>query len=203
MGSIKPRRICHHSTYEYFVVYEGLAQADAVQALDDGGLHPHLPARLYIRSDARRKAIRTLARPVKIPGRLPSGLKNRAPSYDAVNVACAQGDINEAVLQCYQTARNEWAELTGTSDDNRQPTLKWRFAAGCCAAEQAGNTTPATAWRILGKRVDEAARLLDKRQPGSEAATRLGLHQQITGARRLPKTIPDNLRKQLGEKLDN
>ena len=73
---------CNDSSYDYFVVSHNIAHAVAgVQRLDDSGLNPHHPCRLLVRSDARRKAVRKLARPPKVPPVLPHGPPLRPPDY--------------------------------------------------------------------------------------------------------------------------
>ena len=96
---------CLSQTYDYFVVKAGFAQAvEKVQVLDDGGLFPHSPSRIYIRADARRHAVRKLTRPTKIPGRLPHGPANIPPSYKKVKDACEANDNQAAVKHWYITA---------------------------------------------------------------------------------------------------
>ena len=76
---------CLSQTYDYLVVSNGLRSAvEQVQTLDDSGLYPHSPSRIYIRADARRHAIRTLKRLIKVPGRLPHGPPIQPPSYERV-----------------------------------------------------------------------------------------------------------------------
>ena len=73
---------CNGAVYDYFVISEGLQPCVAgVARVDDAGLNPHWPARIYLRSDARRHLVRQLVRPRKIPGQLPDGPLPPAPDY--------------------------------------------------------------------------------------------------------------------------
>jgi len=59
---------CFSATYDYFVVAEELVPfiAGCVR-IDDAGLYPHWPARLLLRGDARRLAVRKLRQPPQGP----------------------------------------------------------------------------------------------------------------------------------------
>ena len=154
---------CLAAAYDYFVVKRGFDNAvEAVQVLDDSCLYPHSPCRLHIKGDARRKKVRTLARPMKISGALPIGPANLPSSYLQVRMACAAGRADEAIKDWYRTARQEFASLTGVDDKYRRAKFVWRSAAGDCAEGQAGNTSPSTAWRVLGRRTDAMAAIINK-----------------------------------------
>ena len=56
------------SIYDYFVVSEGLAASVfLVQRIIDAGCYPHSPSRLLIRTGARARQVRVLAKPTGIP----------------------------------------------------------------------------------------------------------------------------------------
>ena len=194
---------CLSQTYDYFVVKAGFAQAvEKVQVLDDGGLFPHSPSRLYIRSDARRHAVRKLTRPTKIPGRLPHGPASRPPSYKAVNDACTAEDCQTAVYQWYTIARQEWAGLTGCEDAYKPPKFSWQPAAGECASKETGTTNPATAWRILGRRADEVAACLAKKTETNSARTREIVGKQTRASRKAVKSLSEKLQQELQPNMD-
>ena len=154
---------CLATIYDFFVVCNSLSPAVAgVQTIEDGGLYPHSPARLLIRANARRPAARRLRRPTKVPGKLPAGPAPKPPCYAKAREACAAGDTYTAVQEWYTSARHEWAALTGMADTYREPKFVWESAAGACAAQHAGNTSPATAWRILARRAAECTTILKK-----------------------------------------
>ena len=90
---------CNGSTYDYFVVSEGLRPCVAgIARIDDSGLNPHWPVRLYLRSNARRHLVRQLVRPCKVPGVLPCGPKPAAPDYaDATPAHVAQQEIDRCM----------------------------------------------------------------------------------------------------------
>ena len=140
-GKIKAskRATCHSAVYDYFVVDSAIDHAVAgVQFLDDSGLYPHSPCRIYLRASARRKQIRKLIKPTRIPGRLPHGPPIKQISYNEVLEASRNGKSNAAMQAWYRTARKERATLTGVKDEYRKPKFAWESAVGQCAAQGGG-----------------------------------------------------------------
>jgi len=153
---------CHSSVYDFFVVCQALAPAVvAILRLDDAGLFPHFPARIILRSDARRRAIRTLTRPTKIPGCLPFGPALRARSY----LQCTNGAIRDHIddrMECwYRLARQElrafdpWTKF----NDLSQAKFKWQAAIDDIAKPEPGAAAQSSTWRALARRFAEVSKL--------------------------------------------
>ena len=74
-----------------------------VHSLDDGATNPHHPARLVIKGDGRRYAVRKLSRPAKVEALLPCGPPCKPPSYAAVMGAGKDAaSLNEAMRKWYR-----------------------------------------------------------------------------------------------------
>ena len=98
-----------------------------VQRVDGLGFTPHHPARLLLRGDARRFAIRKIIRTPRVNASLPFGPAERPPSYDSVtstaNSVCARpllhplpdenALVNAAMTSWYQAARSEFSAIVG------------------------------------------------------------------------------------------
>jgi hypothetical protein len=165
-----------------------------VQVLDGSGLFPHSPTRIFIKADARRRAVRTLKRPMKIPGKLPHGPANQPPDYAPVHSACNRDDLQEATKAWYGIVRKEPASLTGISDTYKSPEFKWRSAVGDCAEAVAGQTTPATTWRILARRADAVAALIRKTAEENRELTSIEIKKQLFECRKAPKAMSKKLK---------
>ena len=106
---------CNDSTYDYFIVSEGLLPSVAgVARIEDAGLKPHWPVRLYLRSNARRHLVRQLVRPRKIPGVLPHGPAARPPDFsDAIPASVSRHEVDRCVHSWYKKVREELNCLNG------------------------------------------------------------------------------------------
>ena len=159
---------CNGSTYDFFVVSAGLRPAvAAVQRLDDAGLHPHWPARLLIRGNARRPMVRRLVRPCAVPGVLPHGplpQPSLPPGLD--EPASMAEDLATATALWYDTARVEWSSLAAADAKHAAPRFRWQPSAGPTAAPQVGSGRASATWRSLAQRIEECVGILGRRRPG-------------------------------------
>ena len=67
---------CNGKVFDYFIVDKGLYDANMVAGIvrmTNGGFAPQLPIRLLLLGDGRRKLVRSMKRPTRIPGKLPAG----------------------------------------------------------------------------------------------------------------------------------
>ena len=114
---------CNGKTYDYFVVSERLAHLVAgVARIEDGGLHPHWPSRLYVRADGRRHLVRKIVRPERVPGVLPFGpLPKPAGLAASLEKSVDKETLDESAHAWLAAARAEWASLTGGSAAVVQP----------------------------------------------------------------------------------
>jgi len=160
---------CNSSTYDYFVVQKSLMPAIVgIARLDDAGTSPHFPARLYLRSDARRKLVRHLARPEKVPGVLPHGpLPLCTPPPEVTPVQVTEDAINTAADAFFRCARAEWASLEGKPPDHTPPHFVWRPAVGPRAKKQAGEHAASSFWRSCARKFHEVAAILDRSIPAA------------------------------------
>ena len=175
---------CNGSIYDYFVISEGLLPAVAgIARIDDAGLSPHWPTRLYLRSDARRHLVRQLVRPRKVPGLLPCGPTTPVPDYsDATPSSVSQSEVDTCMSVWYSKAREEWHALTAHETSHRvlssyvasDARFKWSPAAGAIATPGTGATRSATHWRSVARRFQEVANLLER--PTADKAALISRH---------------------------
>ena len=143
-----PLPTCNGHTYDFFIIKRCIAHAvKGVQRVQDGGLNPHWVSRLLVRGDARRKAVRVLVRPPRVPGVLPAGPLGRHPDYEQVRKALDADDLQGAMVRFYELAREEWSDLAGTDLRFVEPSFRWVQPAGLKAQPWDGATTLSVAWR--------------------------------------------------------
>ena len=155
---------CNQSVYDYFLISEGLLPCVAgVSRVDDAGLNPHWPARLYLRTGARRHLVRQLVRPLKVPAVIPHGPVGPGLDYtDARPTSVSQQVVNDCMAAWYAKARREWAHLCCQDDRDRAHRFKWAPAVGAIAAPSCGFSKQATFWRSLARRFQEVCALLSR-----------------------------------------
>ena len=153
---------CNSSTYDFFVVARTLSHAVVgVQRLEDGGMNPHWAARLILRGDARRFAVRRLVKPPRVEGSLPMGPQPVPPSYaETERFAGDPATLDNAVEEWYTNARKEWSSLAGYSLAHRKPRFRWMSAVGKLAKPWVGSTKLSVMWRSLARRAQDVARLV-------------------------------------------
>ena len=71
--------------------------------------------RIVLRGDARRKLVRSMVRPTKVPGVLPHGPAQPPPSYDSIT---NQPGRAKAVDEWFEKARGELRALDHSSKAN-------------------------------------------------------------------------------------
>jgi len=160
---------CHSSTYDFFVVSEGLEGAVlGVQRIDDAGLHPHYPSRLLLAGNARSNFVRKLVRPPAVPGALPQGPLPTPACLDLQLGDCptAQG-IQSATLAWFAGAHREWTSLTGVRGALSEAAFRWVAAPGPVACRHHSPSAISVAWRVLATRAEECANILRHPSPGA------------------------------------
>ena len=128
---------CNGNTYDFFVVSRGLVPAIVrVQRIDDAGLSPHWPARLVLRGDARRFAIRQLVRPKLVEPILPFGpLPEQICQLPVIGESVEE--LDRSAIAWHAAARGEWRSLSRALDEFHLPRLRWtkvpdpRFVPQC------------------------------------------------------------------------
>ena len=177
---------CFASTYDFFVVSEGLAVAVAgIARIEDAGLHPHKPVRLFLHCNCRRFLTRQLTRPARVPGLLPHGPLPCPPNFDDLKPAGVdQASLDAAAHSWLRAAKDEWASLLGTPLDTAQPKFKWKPAAGPRAEQQASASAQSAFWRNAARRLDECAALAQRDHPHYAAIMRTHLEKIIAASRR-------------------
>ena len=161
--------------YDCFVVHRSIAHAVvAVQRVEDGACKPHWPARLLIKSNARRMAVRKLVRAKKVPGTLPFGPPCAPQDYSKVHCLVAHQSLQQtsaAATEWYTLARKEWSSIAGEDLAYALPRFKWAVAAGSQLARPwAGASATSVLWRSLARRAQEAGNILAR---GPSALTAL------------------------------
>ena len=142
---------CHGSTYDYFVVCQALASSVAgIARIDDGGLHPRSPSRLFLKGDGKRKLIRQLSRPTKVPGVLPEGpLPCPRPAAESMPTEVNQVAVDEATDQWVAAACREWSSLLGYPIVPKVPRLVWKPVVSGPSSQFLGASTMSTFWRVV------------------------------------------------------
>ena len=163
------RATCFSSTYDYFVVSEGLSSAIAgIARIEDAALYPHYPVRLFIECNARRHLTRQLAKPTRVPGSLPHGPLPQPVNHHALYPQSVDdSSVDDAARRWMEAARGEWASLTSTTPDFSEPRFHWKPAVGPKAEAYAGASAQSQWWRLSARRADECATLLLRHGPAA------------------------------------
>ena len=156
---------CCSSVYDYFVVSKDLHDANlivGVVRMTDGGFNPHHPVRLILRGDGRRKLIRELAKPTKIPGILPKGPLNKPAEWPKEKME--DMDVDGKLSTWYTRIRATLRSLSTDGKPNKLATAQTRWAPALKkpAEQEAGATWKSETWRILARRFTEVANLLHR-----------------------------------------
>ena len=129
---------CGHNTFDYFVVCRKLAGAVvAVAIVDDAGLHPHSPSRLFVKGRPRNEMVRVLVHPRKIPAILPSGCEVDASRFEG-QLEVSEDKFDQcavSILKCVDIELTEAAGLSGkdaqlASGREKGPKLAMKPALG-------------------------------------------------------------------------
>ena len=188
---------CHSSTYDYFVICDSLAPlVSGVQVIQNAGLSPHSPCRLYLRADGRRKMGRRLHKPLNVPGRLPHGPAERPPNYDEVKQLCGTGKLDEAMEHWYRNARREWSSLTGIADDARLHKFVQSPLAGACASQTNGSTSLAVTWRVIANLLHELAKHIEGSSERADHIehTAVAAESMLSRAKQVIDSLPASLK---------
>ena len=120
----------------------------AVQRVDEVGVHPHHLARLILRGDARRHAVRKICRASKIHAVLQHGPLLPAPCYqdvhriigqvpeilyDVRSDSTAKDAIDSAALAWAKNARAEWNSISPTDVLYKETRFIWASVVGLVA----------------------------------------------------------------------
>ena len=160
---------CNGKVFDDFIVSDSLRHAVAgIARIDDAGLHPHFPVRLFVRGDARRHMVRTLVRPPCVPGLLPHGPLPRGPPLEHLKPTEVSIEaVDAAAARWNSAARAEWASLFGEVPSSAEPRFAWRPAVGRVTPQVPGSTDESEYYRNFACRVTEIAALLDRARPSS------------------------------------
>ena len=153
---------CNSNKFDFFVISEELEAAEAavgVVRLTDGGFNPHSPVRLLLRGDGRRKMVRELKRPTKIPGLLPPGPMADTNAWE--ELAASQDSISDKVAAWYKNARVSLRSLMTGSKNNgiEEAVCCWKPAIGEKARIEPGSSWRSDTWRVMAKRFTEIMHL--------------------------------------------
>ncbi len=152
---------CNEKVYDFFVISKGLSPSVVgVQRVDNAGLSPHYPARLLLRGDARRHAVRQLVRPALVAAALPPGpLPEPDLRYQQATSMDAQ-ELDACAEQWHEAARREWRSLVGDLPGFESPRFRWAAAPGPKASSVPDATRIAFQWRQLAMRVEDSVAML-------------------------------------------
>lgn len=147
---------CNGKTYDYFVTSRSLTTSVVKTVkLHDTYTSLYWAARLYIRGDARHKAVRRLVRPHRIPPNVPHGPLNKQaypePTDPDDDISLADG-----FAHWYSNARTTWHSLLGTSITRETHRFRWEPVAGRITHSQMGATEATAELRAMEARLREA-----------------------------------------------
>ena len=166
-------------------------------------MSPHRPARLLLRGDARRAALRKIVRPARVSARLPRGPSNNPPSYESVasvvELICdrpladpldnEEALINTAMVDWYAAARTECSEIAGIDFSFKQTTFRMEPAAAKTASPWAGESATSAFWRSLASRAKDTANLIAR--PSSDNLQRKTILSHMRTANRAILLVPN------------
>ena len=155
---------------DFFVLSEELVPfVIGCVRLDDAGLHPHWPARLILRGDGKRFAVKQLHKPTRVPGILPAGPLPDPGCCTGCTATCVEEEhIEKAVDAWFDKAHAEWSSLSGVATSPSRPRFRWVQAGGVKAEPEAGAARTSIRWREMARRFDEIAAIIDRRRVGLE-----------------------------------
>ena len=134
------RDTCNGKVYDFFVVHSSLDEAVVgTVRVEDGGLSPHWPARMYMTTAVRHKAVRRMVKPTNIPATLPFGPNNQPPTAKQFSDEGTTG-LDRSFSNWYGRAREAWHALLGTPPKATTHRFRWEAATGRTAAR----ATPAS-----------------------------------------------------------
>ena len=192
---------CHDNVYDYFFVHRSLADAVVgVQRLQDGGSNPHWMARLIIKGNAKRFAVRQLVRPGKVEGILPHGPPQQGPDYQPVLDKLANDELDAGAKCWVKMARQEWSNIAGKDLRFKECRFKWRSAVNRSASPWDCSTITSVAWRGLARRAGDIPRLL-ARAPWQQVHYDAVVNH-ILAAGKASASLPNAMRQVHGQELD-
>jgi hypothetical protein len=141
---------CNGKVFDFFVVTNNFVHAVAgVQRINGVGTEPHFPARLLLRGDARRFAVRNLRRPKRVSLVLMHGPQPKPPSYASVSAKASaipcrlqnsvtdsglKNKLNEAATEWIKLAREELNTIALDDLSFKVPRFSWQSAAAKVAS---------------------------------------------------------------------
>ena len=110
---------CGKRCYDYLVVSKGLLPSVVgVAVVDDAGLHPHSPSRLFIRGRPRQVQARMLVAPRKLPASLPIGCLDD-PRRHAGRIELCEDSLEALAKLAFSLAEDELSFLAGHNDQEK------------------------------------------------------------------------------------
>ena len=82
-------------------------------------------SRIILRGDAKRHMVRQLARPRKVDANLPPRPAPAPPDYKQVASKVQLGELQEAMVEWYSAARQEWTTIAGVDLSYKAPRFRW------------------------------------------------------------------------------
>ena len=147
---------CGKKMYDFFVTSSSLAGHIAgVSVVHNGRFYPHSPVRLWLMGKVRRKLVRQLVAPTKIPAVLPSGCAADPTTQQALFDDCsndleskARLALNLVETELHDIMRFEHSkEPRGGRADG--PVFKWKPALGRVGSQQLRISPVSVAWGVV------------------------------------------------------
>ena len=178
------RPTCNGKVYDVFVSSRGIAEAVVgVAVVEDTGISPHSPARLFLRRRMRELRVRTIKCPTKLPGSLPAGCPPEAFSDDAgiakeVSGHLAAGDLMGAVGCWFSRVEVHVTQIMGLSGPAASRAsgraagcrMIWKPALTKHAAQRMRVSLVTTAWQSAAAWLLDILRGLGPPNPGQARA---------------------------------
>ena len=147
---------CGKKMYDFFVTSSSLAGLIAgVSVVHNGRFHPHSPVRLWLMGKVRRKMVRQLVTPTKIPAVLPSGCAADPTTQQALIADCSKDLESKArlALNLVETELHDIMRSEGSEEPRggraAGPVFKWKPALGRVGSHQLRISPVSVAWGVV------------------------------------------------------
>ena len=147
---------CGKKMYDFFVTSSSLAGLIAgVSVVHNGRFHPHSPVRLWLMGKVRRKMVRQLVAPTKIPAVLPSGCAADPTTQQALIADCSK-DLESKARLALNLVETELHDIMRSERSKEPrggravgPVFKWKPALGRVGSHQLRISPVSVAWGVV------------------------------------------------------
>ena len=147
---------CGKKMYDFFVTSSSLTGLIAgVSVVHDSRFHPHSPVRLWLMGKVRRKLVRQLVAPTKMPAVLPSGCAADPTTQQALIDDCSN-DLESKARLALNLVETELHDIMRSEHSKESrgsraagPVFKWKPALGRVGSHQLRISPVSVAWGVV------------------------------------------------------